>query len=113
MEKRQMARFFVVAILLVTLCSTASALAKRTGDLFEDQGIAVQNRPWVPSDHYQGYRMYPDMFRPQQPYIRTNKDMFDFMPVPPNPGIEHRFSAHPERTPVPASPLFHNPNIPD
>lgn len=107
-----MARYLLTLFVFLGAWFAATPVhATKTGDLFEDQGIAVQNRPEVPSDQYYGWRTHPDMFPGQQPIMRTDKDMFDFMPVPGDPGIEKHFSAHMNR-PAPDGPLFNNPNIP-
>src|SRR5690348_8719172 len=90
-----MARWLVMMIIMLALgMAAAPAHAKKTGDMFDDEGIEVQNRPEVPSDQNYGWRTHPDMFRPPQPFMRTDKDMFDFVPVPANPGIEKEFTAH-------------------
>jgi len=103
-----MARLLVAgSIVFCALLGGTSVRAARSGDMFTDQGLIFTNRPPVPSDQYYAYTSQPDMFRTQAPYVRTNKDMFDFIHPPPNPGIEHEFSAR--RLPVPYGPLFGGP----
>ena len=47
-------------MIILCLFTVTPAFAKKA-DMFEDQGIAVQNRPYVDSDRYYGWRTQPDV----------------------------------------------------
>jgi hypothetical protein len=106
-----MRRYILLAVLIACTFASPPAFAIRDGDMFDEQGITVQNRPWVPSDEYYGYTgLQRDMFPSTQLFMRSGKDMFDFMQPSGDPNIEGRFSAHIRG--APPTPLFHNPNLP-
>jgi hypothetical protein len=90
---------------LLVLTGVAPAQARR-GDMFDDKGFTIYNRPSVPSDVDYPYTQRSDLFPTNQQYVRPGKDMFDFIRTPPNPGIEQRFSAH-RNLVVPWQPMFH------
>ncbi len=96
-----------LTIIALVLCAIyaekAYARENSTGDMFYDEGLAVYNRPWVPSDQYAPQ----DMFPWSQPFIDDNKDMFDRVPKPGDPNLEAHFSAHVPY--VPDEPLYHWP----
>jgi len=95
---------------VIALCALATMpVQAKTGDMFTDQGFTVQSRPSVPSDQNYGYASHPDMFPPQAPYVRTDKDMFDSVPKASDPNIEQRFSAH-GSIQAPPGRLFQDPN---
>jgi hypothetical protein len=98
-----MLKFLRVLLSLCALLIPAPAYAGRAGDMFYDSNMVDYARPWVPSDRVH----HADMFGSPQPYIRTDKDIFDNVHPPGDFGIEQHFSAHLHA--LPDDPLYHWP----
>jgi hypothetical protein len=94
--------FFCLAVLALVIAVTP-AWARRSGDMFEDNGVSTYGRPWVPSDEQRG----PDVFPPVPTLLNENADVVKG--IEKHPTIYPEEMVYPRYAPQPYAKMFQTP----
>ncbi|NBO19544.1 MAG: hypothetical protein EBV03_10040 [Proteobacteria bacterium] len=85
----------LAVLIVLTALPSAAAEPGRRGDLFDNQGYVMGNRPWVPSDGLRGQDLFQadqfvfspqaDVFNRRPNFAFGSEDMFNLRPMAPYP----------------------------